>query len=86
MLKSKADIKRLPIGTKLRLVHCLIGPTDKLRTIQQVRSNDILMLTEDGKTSYLTLGGEFKATEKGFQLWETTNRGKEIAAEYILES
>jgi hypothetical protein len=50
-----ADLKRIPVGTKLRLVHCLMGPCDKPREVLKVQTNAVVMLTPEGKHSWLTL-------------------------------
>lgn len=59
-IKSVADVRRLPVGTRLRLVRSLLGPCRKLRTIVEVRSRDVVMRVDDpadrnyGGHSYLT--------------------------------
>ena len=68
---TKAELKRrLVPGTKLVLVNCLMGPCNKPRTVKQVRSTDIIMLTPEGKESHLDLQShEFvEATENGFRI------------------
>jgi hypothetical protein len=83
-ISTIAALKRLPVGTRLRLVNCLMGPTNKPRVIKQVRSRDILMDTPEGQVSYLTLGGvTIEATENGFKLFEKEKH--ELCAEYVFE-
>jgi hypothetical protein len=79
-IKTKADLKRLSVGTKLRLIHTLLGPTDKPREIAGVYSRAIAMKIESGELSYLHLTGQLEPTEQGFRMIED---GK-IAAEYIV--
>jgi hypothetical protein len=86
-IDSKAALKRIPVGTKLRLVCCLMGPCDRLRTVKAVRSNDLVMDTEKGD-SYLTLnkGDRCTPTEKGFRITNPEVKGNQgeplICAEY----
>lgn len=85
-VKTVADLKRLPIGTRLRLVHCLMGPCSKLRVLERVNSVD-LMFSGDGiaagAVSHLPIpkASQFKPTGTGFQVLE----GTEVAAEYVFE-
>ena len=68
-LNTIAAIKRLPVGTKLRLINCLMGPTDQPREAVKVRSKDLVFKTEKGSLSYASLSGvKVEATEKGFRL------------------
>jgi len=83
-ITSLAALKRIPVGTRLRLIDSLIGPCDKPRTVKQVRSADIIMLTPEGTDSYLTLKGvRLSPTENGFRLFEKWNGG--LCAEYRFE-
>lgn len=97
-----ADLKRIPVGTKLRLVHCLLGPCDKQRTVSAVHSNAIEFHGPDVKpradgqpgTSWLYFpkARDFKpvgdGTRPGFTIYESVNRDgtPEIAARYIFET
>ena len=68
-INSVAAVKRLPIGTKLRLVNSLMGPCDRARTLKEVRSKDLVFITEKATLSYLFLTGcRVVATETGFRL------------------
>ena len=75
-----ADLKRIPVGTKLRLVHCLMGPCDKPREVLKVQTNAVVMLTPEGKHSWLTLpkASDFRDDEDGFSILESG----EVAAQY----
>lgn len=42
-----ADLKKLAVGTKLRVVHNLLGPCDKARVVARVQSNAVTF-TGDG--------------------------------------
>ncbi len=79
-IKSIADVKRIPVGTRLFLVRSLLGEhAPKGRIVKQVRSNDIIMTVDDGskkvgESSYLDLRGVIvTATEEGFRLTEKTS-------------
>ncbi len=69
-----ADLKRLPIGTKLRLVDCLTGPCNKPRVLAMVRATCLVFTCpdRDGKFSYLTLPSakNFRETPDGFAIYE----------------
>ena len=83
-ITSIAELKRIPVGTRLRLVNSLIGPCDKPRTVKKVRSADIIMWTPEGTDSYLTLKGvSLSPTENGFRLFEKWDGG--LCAEYRFE-
>jgi len=78
-----ADLKRLAVGTKLRLVESLMGPTPpekQERTVARVQSNGIWFATPTGR-SWLSFGkaSEFRETPGGFALYE----GEEVAARYV---
>lgn len=79
-IKTKAELKRLPVGTKLQLIHTLLGPTKKIRVIKKVASNYLILTTEDNKDSYLYLSGKFESTKDGFRILEDSR----IAAEYLV--
>lgn len=76
IVKSVADIKRLPVGTELYLVHTLLGPQyPSKRVIKQIRSADIVVTIDDprhhnhGRDSYLDLRHvKVEPTELGFLL------------------
>lgn len=80
---TKAELKRrLVPGTKLTLVNCLMGPCNKHRTVQQVRSSEFVMSTPEGSDSYLPIGSDeyVEATENGFKI--IIKGSGRIAAEY----
>lgn len=87
-----ADLKRLPIGTELRNVRSLMGPTPpekQLRKVVKIQSNAILFQRE-GTTepSYLFFpkASEFESTENGFRVFSSYEGRegiiRELAAEY----
>ncbi len=84
-----ADMKRLPVGTELNLIHTLLGPCSKRRVLSEVKSNAFLFDCPDeghGRKSWLYFpkASDFEATEKGFKIWEGGTKGDGIlAAEYI---
>jgi hypothetical protein len=71
-VKTKAALKRLPIGTKMELIHSLFGPCEpQPRAIKRIQSNAIVFdLIKDGecKESYLYLDYKLVPTENGFKL------------------
>lgn len=79
-----ANLKRLPIGTNLRLTHCLLGPVapeKQLRTVARVQSNALVVHVEHtGRESWLHFpkASEFRETPSGFEVLE----GTEVAARY----
>jgi hypothetical protein len=81
-IKTKAELKRLPIGTELVLVECLMGKCNDSRTIKQVRSNDIIMQLPDGRTSYCALNNKLESTEDGFLLRCEDGR---VAVRYVVK-
>jgi hypothetical protein len=88
IIDSVAAIKRIPVGTKLQIVNCLIGPPKRpeFRTIMKIRSKDIVMRIDTpenalfGQSSYLPLptGTKVESRENGFAVLEDGL----IAAEY----
>jgi hypothetical protein len=81
-----ADLRRLPVGTRLYLVHSLLGPLDppELRVLHEVRSADLLFTGDgirEGRFSYLRLPRkqDLVSTERGFRVMEEG----EVAAEYV---
>lgn len=81
-IKTKAQLKRLPIGHKLTLVNCLMGPCNAPRIIHEVMTNQIVMMLPDGRTSHCYLDLPLEPTEQGFLL--RTPEGR-IACEYVVE-
>jgi hypothetical protein len=84
-INSKAAVKRIPVGTKLMLVHTLLGPTHSPREVVQVKSNHLVMRREDNQLSYLYLDQTHEtveATERGFRIVLNEAGSKQIAAEY----
>jgi hypothetical protein len=80
-----ADLKRLPAGTKLRLVHCLRGPVSKLRIVVSANSYRVLFTGDgiaEGNTSYLLIpkASEFRSDPNGFSVLESD--GQEVGARY----
>lgn len=77
-----AELKRrLVPGTKLTLVHTLLGPTRKERHVFETRSRDCVMyVPEKDANSYLQWpkASQLEATPRGFRIREDG----EIAAEY----
>jgi hypothetical protein len=94
-IKTLADLKRIPIGTRLRLVKSLMGPTSKLRIVAKVQSNSIAFDGDDikpGHHSWLNLpkAADFEPTSNGFRIYDTWDPGgpgerREIGAEYVFE-
>lgn len=78
-IRTKAELKRLPIGQELILTYTLLGPCHKPRKIKEQRSRDIVMQLPTGELSFLTLRGRFEATQNGFRFWEDGT----IACEYV---
>lgn len=95
-IKRIADLKRIPVGTRLRLVRSLLGSANKLRIVAKVSDTKIGFEGEgiaDGRLSWLAIpkASDFESTENGFRIYETwANPGRperrEIAAEYVFES
>ena len=82
-----ADLKRIAVGTRLRLVHCLMGPVsevNQLRIVRAVHSNSIEM-ERDGKaeSSWLYFGKakDFRDDGDGFAFME----GERVCAQYKFE-
>lgn len=88
-IDSVAAIRRLPIGTKLRVTRCLLGKCDAKRTIIGVQSKSITLRVDDedsknfGQTSWLTFptGTKVHPLLNGFAVLVD---GK-VAAEYVFE-
>lgn len=85
-----ADLKRIPVGTKLRLVECLTGPVaegKQGRVVRKVQSNAMACEVEHrpgGGLSWLywPKASEFRETADGFAIME----GDEVAARYVFDS
>lgn len=68
-IQTKAELKRLPIGTTLTLTNCLMGACNDSRTIKAIKSNKIVMQLPDGRESNCYLDNcILKPTETGFEL------------------
>lgn len=94
LVNSKAAIKRIPVGTRLRLIHSLVGPCNMGKKVYEIKSNCIVMENTDGpkagKLSYLYLdtpGENVVATSKGFLISgeDEVTRQNHVRAEYIFE-
>lgn len=77
-----ADLKRMEPGTKLVLVHSLLGPTHQPCTLHS-KNTTCLMFKKEGKNnlSYLWFpkASEFQSDANGFTIFEDG----EVAAQYI---
>lgn len=87
MFSNVAALKKIAVGTRLRLVNCLMGPCDKLRIVAKVNSNSIQFTgdgIQEGRTSYLYFpkSSQFRADDNGFTIFEDN----EIAAQYIFDT
>ncbi len=84
-----ADVKRLPLGTQLRLVDCMLGPCDKLRTLKIKQSNAMAFepAEKPGSLSWLYFpkASNFQETADGFAFWEDDERNntKILGARYV---
>jgi len=86
-----ADLKRLPIGTRLRVVESLLGPVEQGRQgrcLEKVKSNALGFSTErrgydSWELSWLQLpkASDFEATEDGFIVREDGA----VAARYVFD-
>ena len=79
-----ADLKRLPVGTELRLVQNVKGSCDKKRKVVKVHSDAIEVTGEDvpaGKTSWVDIpkAKQFRDDGDGFTILTTNG---EILAKY----
>jgi len=85
--KSKEEFKKLPIGTKLRLIRRMTGNCNEIRIINQIRSKDIVFLTEKGDVSYLVLtkNEKFFHTEKTFGLLDAISNTILVEYEFVKE-
>ena len=89
-IDTVAALKRLPIGTKLKIIRSLMGPNPPSgRIVSRVQSNALVLKVDDpasknnGNESYLWLpsGTKVRPTEGGFQVLEP-EKG-EVGAEYV---
>jgi predicted RNA methylase len=85
-IDSVAALRRIPVGTKLRLVQSLRGAEDSGRIFHQARSADIAFLIEDpskknhGQVSYLQLkGSKIEPRPNGFAVLD----GGRVLAQYV---
>ncbi len=77
-ITSVAALRRIPIGTRLWLVRCLMGPqAPSERIVKLTRSRDVVLTIADpshkscGESSYLTLEGcKVEPTDDGFRVLE----------------
>ena len=83
------DLKaRIIPGAKLVLVHCLMGPCRKERTVAEVNTVDFMMTGDgirEGRVSHCRWpkASQLEETAKGFRVWEDDYRGgREIGVEY----
>lgn len=89
IIRTIADIKRIPVGTKLYIIASLLGSNaPKGRIVKKVRSADIIMTVDDptsknhGGDSYLSLNKvRVETTENGFRLIEKEDN--QLCAEYV---
>jgi hypothetical protein len=90
-----AEVLRIPVGTRLRLVRSLLGPCDKRRTVIQAQSRGLILRVEDdglakGESSWLRFspGDKIEPRINGFAVLtfvddaHDTSLRREIAAEY----
>lgn len=78
-IRTVADLKRIPIGTRLRLTHSLMGPTPpekQWRTVREVRSKDMIVEPDckPGSRSYMGFpkASDLRVTAVGFDVYEDT--------------
>jgi hypothetical protein len=98
-MKTLADLKRLPPGTRVRLVNTLMGPVPadrQLRTVHKLNSVDMILIPDYDTTirshCQLPKAINFEATSNGFKIyvrggWNAENiyddTIRRLAAEYI---
>jgi hypothetical protein len=84
-ITTKAQLKRLPAGHRLTLINSLMGPTNIPRVIHEVKSNQIVMKLDDGRTSHLYLdnGDKLEPTSDGFLL--RCKESGDIAVQYVVD-
>ncbi len=83
-IKTLADLKRIKPGSKLRLVHSLLGRCNKERSVSQVGSNGMWVNDPIAcRSSWLLFpkASQFRADENGFTILENG----EVAAQYIYD-
>ena len=78
VIDSAAALKRLPVGTKLRLVQSLRGAENSGRIFHQARATDVAFLIDDpskknnGQVSYLQLkGSKIEPRPDGFAVLDS---------------
>lgn len=78
-VRTVADLKRIPVGTRMRLTHSLMGPTPpekQWRTVREVRSKDLIVEPDckPGVLSYMSFpkASELRSTPVGFDVYEDT--------------
>ena len=81
---SVSEVKKLPIGTKLRLVRCLVGevsPEKQDREVVGRKSWGLEMKKPDGTVSELRFckGDRVQRTDDGFRVVN----GENVQAEYV---
>ena len=82
-----ADLKRLPLGTKLRLTRSLLGPCNKLREVAKLQTNGMwfkqLDKPGDERLSWLDFpkAKDFQVTDKGFDI--LIDGRVEVTYEYV---
>jgi hypothetical protein len=81
-----ADLKRIKVGTKLRMLHSLMGPCDKARVVMAVTTVNIQFTGDgiaEGKHSYLPFpkARDFRADADGFTIME----GDVLCARYVYD-
>lgn len=79
-----AELKRLPVGTKLLLVECLLGPVPpekQPRTVAAHGSTEMRLTKSDGQSSYLRYpkAADLHDNDSGF--WVTEDG--DFAARYL---
>jgi superfamily II DNA or RNA helicase len=86
VIDSAAALRRIPVGTKLRLVQSLRGPENSGRIFHQARSADVAFLIDDpskknhGQISYLQLkGSRIERRPNGFAVID----GGRVMAQYV---
>lgn len=92
-IKTLADLRRIPVGTKLRLVHSPRGPVDQLRTVDEVTTRGIWMQIDGNPTatgnarSWLAFpkAADFRSWGDGFEIRAANNAGGDIVLRYAVE-
>jgi predicted RNA methylase len=86
VVDSAAALRRIPVGTKLRLVQSLRGPESSGRIFHQARAADVAFLIDDpskknnGQVSYLQLkGSKIEPRPNGFAVLDSGR----VMAQYV---